>query len=168
MKKFIILISLAVIIVYITGILSVRAYDTTYCGIEKILVEKSKKKMFLLDCNGDIVKEYTVRTGLNAGPKQCEGDKKTPEGIYRIKDKRNSKYVRFLEIDYPRAADIKRAKELGCNPGSAIGIHYYNEEYTDDPSTFEGSLGCITVWNKQEIKEIDSLVEIGTIVEIKE
>lgn len=137
-------------------------------SVQKIVVEKSNKKMYLLDVNSCVVKEYTVRVGLNKGPKQCEGDKKTPEGIYKIKEKRDSKYIRFLEIDYPRAKDIKRAKELGCNPGNAVGIHYYNKEYTNDPSTLKGSLGCITVWDKSEIREIDSLVKVGITVEIKE
>ena len=136
--------------------------------IDRIEVYKSEKRMILVDDTDCVIKEYKVRTGLNKGPKQCEGDKKTPEGTYYIKDKRDSKYVKFLELDYPRAKDIERAKELGCNPGSAVGIHYYNEEYTNDPSTLEGSLGCITVWNKSEIREINSLVRVGTKVIIKE
>lgn len=136
--------------------------------IDRIEVYKSKKRMILIDDTDCVIKEYKVRTGLNKGPKQCEGDKKTPEGTYYIKDKRDSKYVKFLELDYPRVKDIERAKELGCNPGNAIGIHYYNEEYTNDPSTLEGSLGCITVWNKSEIREINSLVRVGTKVIIKE
>lgn len=151
---------------FIIGAKYVKAETICSGEVSKILVEKSKKTMTLLDTTGCAVKTYTVRVGLNKGPKQCEGDKKTPEGIYKIKDKRDSKYVRFLEIDYPRAKDIKRAKELGCNPGNAVGIHYYNKEYTNDPSTLEGSLGCITVWNKSEIKEIDQMVKVGTVVEI--
>lgn len=139
------------------------------CGeVSEIVVEKSKKTMTLYDAEGCQVKQYTVRTGLNEGPKQCEGDKKTPEGTYYIKDKRNSKYVRFLELDYPRQKDIDNAKRLGCNPGNAVGIHYYNKEYTNDPSTLEGSLGCVTVWDKSEIREIDGLVKVGTKVIIKE
>jgi murein L,D-transpeptidase YafK len=135
--------------------------------IDRVEVYKSKKRMILIDDTDCIMKEYTVRVGLNKGAKQCDGDKKTPEGVYKIKDKRNSKYVKFLELDYPRAKDIERAKELGCNPGNAVGIHYYNKEYTNDPSTLEGSLGCITVWNKSEIREISSILKIGTKVVIK-
>ena len=136
--------------------------------VNRIEVYKSKKRMILVDDTDCIVKEYVVRTGLNKGAKHCAGDKKTPEGTYYIKDKRNSKYVKFLELNYPNANDIQNAKELGCNPGNAIGIHYYNEEYTNDPSTLEGSLGCITVWNKDEIREIYNNVKIGTTVIIKE
>ena len=130
--------------------------------VNRIEVYKSEKRMILVDDTDCVVKEYKVRVGLNKGPKQCDGDKKTPEGTYSIKAKRDSQYVKFLELDYPRQKDIAKAKELGCNPGNAIGIHYYNKEYTNDPSTLEGSLGCITVWNKSEIREINSLVRVGT------
>lgn len=133
----------------------------------EIVVEKSAKKMTLYDEMGCKLKEYKVRTGLNKGPKQCEGDKKTPEGIYHVIDKRDSKYVKFLELDYPRAKDIEQAYKRKCNPGSAIGIHYYNKEYTNDPSTLEGSLGCITVWKKSEIEEINKMVIVGVRVVIK-
>lgn len=131
------------------------------CDVEKILVEKSEKKMYLLDCNGNTVKEYDVRLGLD-GPKQCEGDKKTPEGTYKIIDKYSSKYHKFLAIDYPRAKDIKKAKELGCKPGNGVGIHAWIKGLPKS-----NSRGCITVWEKEEIYEINRLVKIGTIIEIR-
>jgi len=131
-------------------------------SIRKIIIEKSNKKMYLVDVNGCIVKQYDVRLGIK-GAKHCEGDMKTPTGIYKIKEKRNSKYVKFLELDYPRAKDIKKAKELGCNPGNAIGIHSWIEGLPK-----ENSQGCITVWTKEEILEINSLVSVGTEVEIKD
>lgn len=132
-------------------------------SVRKIVVEKSNKKMYLLDVNDCIVKQYDVRVGINKGPKQCDGDKKTPTGTYKIIEKRNSKYHKFLALNYPRAKDIKKARELGCEPGDSIGIHSWIEGLPK-----EGSLGCITVWTKDEILEVNSLVSIGTEVEIKE
>lgn len=137
-------------------------------SVQKIVVEKSKKLMTLYDVNDCVVQQYTVRTGLNKGPKQCEGDKKTPEGTYKIKDKRDSKYVRFLELDYPRPKDLVKAEELGCNPGNAIGIHYFNQDVMDKNTQYSGSNGCITVWTKDEIREISRMIKVGTVVEIKE
>lgn len=131
--------------------------------VVKIVVDKSDKTMQLLDVNGCIVKQYDVVTGKNSGPKQCDGDKKTPEGIYHIIEKRDSKYHKFLALDYPKAKDIKRAKELGCKPGDSIGIHSWIKGLPRD-----GSLGCIRVKTKEDIFEIDSLVRVGTEVEIKE
>lgn len=131
-------------------------------SVRKILVEKSKKTLQLLDVNGCIVKQYdNIRLGKNKGPKQCDGDKKTPEGIYKIIEKRDSKYHKFLALDYPRDKDIKKAKELGCKPGDSIGIHSWVEGLPRD-----SSLGCITVFTKREILEINNLVKTGTMVEI--
>lgn len=129
--------------------------------VEKIVVNKSEETMYLLDSDECIVKKYSVKIGKNNGPKQCEGDKKTPEGTYKIIEKRDSKYVKFLALDYPRAKDIKKAKELGCKPGDSIGIHSWVEGLDRT-----GSLGCIRVWTKSEILEINNLVTIGTEVEI--
>lgn len=132
-------------------------------SVRKIVVEKSNKKMYLLDVNNCIVKQYNVVTGKNSGPKQCDGDKKTPEGVYKIIEKRDSKYHKFLALDYPRAKDIKKAKELGCKPGDSIGIHSWIEGLPVD-----GSLGCIRVKTKEEILEVNRLVSVGTEVEIRE
>ena len=132
-------------------------------SVRKIVVEKSNKKMYLLDVNSCIVKQYNVVTGKNSGPKQCDGDKKTPEGVYKIIEKRDSKYHKFLALDYPRAKDIKKAKELGCKPGDSIGIHSWIEGLPVD-----SSLGCIRVKTKEEILEVNRLVSVGTEVEIKE
>ena len=131
--------------------------------VVKIVVDKSDKTMWLLDVNECIVKQYNIVTGKNKGPKQCDGDKKTPEGVYKIIEKRDSKYHKFLALDYPRAKDIKKAKELGCKPGDSIGIHSWIEGLPVD-----GSLGCIRVKTKEEILEVNRLVSVGTEVEIRE
>jgi murein L,D-transpeptidase YafK len=136
--------------------------------IDRIEVYKSEKRMVLIDDTDCVIKEYTVRVGFNKGPKQCEGDKKTPEGTYKIIEKRDSKYERFLALDYPRPKDLVKAEELGCNPGNAIGIHYFNKDVMDKNTQYSGSNGCITVWNKDEIREISRLVKVGTKVIIKE
>ena len=132
-------------------------------SVRKIVIEKSNKKMYLLDVNGCIVKQYDVVTGKNKGPKQCDGDKKTPEGTYHIVEKRDSKYHKFLALDYPQAKDLKKAKELGCYAGDSIGIHSWIKGLPMD-----GSLGCIRVKTKAEILEVNSLVSVGTEVEIKQ
>lgn len=134
-----------------------------YCSgeVEKIVVVKSEKKLTLFDECGNEVKSYKVRIGKNKGAKHCDGDKKTPEGTYHITEKRDSKYHKFLALDYPQAKDLKKAKELGCYVGDSIGIHSWIKGLPK-----EGSLGCITVWTKEEILEINSLVKVGTTVEI--
>ena len=148
-------------IFFIAGVCTSQA-ATCSGKVSEIVIEKSDKTMTLFDTTGCKVKSYNVRLGVDKGPKQCEGDMKTPEGTYSITEKRDSKYVKFLALDYPRAKDIKKAKELGCNPGSAIGIHSWIEGLPK-----EHSQGCITVWTKKEILEINDLVKVGTKVIIK-
>ena len=66
-------------------------------------------------------------------------------------------------MDYPQAKDLKKAKELGCYAGDSIGIHSWIKGLPMD-----GSLGCIRVKTKAEILEVNSLVSVGTEVEIKQ
>lgn len=150
-------------IFFVAGMYSSKANVPECTGeVEEILIEKSEKMMTLYDTMGCVVATYDVRLGIDEGPKHCEGDMKTPEGTYHIVEKRDSKYVKFLALDYPNAKDIKKAKELGCNPGNAIGIHSWIEGLPR-----EHSQGCITVWTKDEILEINDLVNVGTKVIIK-
>jgi len=160
-KAWIVIFAIVAFISAIAGLFHKSAFADNK-EITKIVIEKSEKKMYLLNKEGITIKEYDVVTGKNSGPKQCDGDKKTPEGIYHITEKRDSKYIKFLALDYPQAKDIKKAKELGCNPGNAIGIHSWIEGLPMD-----GSLGCIRVKTKEEILEINDMVEVGTEVEIR-
>jgi len=59
------------------------------------------------------------------GPKQREGDRQVPEGIYTIVALNpNSSYHLSMKLDYPNAFDRARALEDGrSHPGSNIFIH---------------------------------------------
>ena len=58
------------------------------------------------------------------GHKQREGDQRTPEGRYTLDYKKsNSGFYKAIHINYPNLDDIKRANELGVNPGGMITIH---------------------------------------------
>ena len=92
--------------------------------VDRVVVEKKDHKLLLMNGN-TVVKSYSValaRGGL--GPKQQEGDHKTPEGSYRI-DSRNpsSRFHRALHISYPNEADEARARKLSVDPGGNIMIH---------------------------------------------
>lgn len=148
-----------ILLVIVISTLPCNLYSNT---IQTIIIEKSNNTMKLLDENNSLVKEYSVRLGRNHGPKHCNGDMKTPEGVYSIIEKRSSKYGKFLAIDYPNYYDKKLAKKLKCKPGDSIGIHAWINTLPR-----EGSQGCITVWTKKEILEINRLVSVGTKVIIK-
>lgn len=136
---------------------------------DRIVVHKAKREMLLLR-DGIILKSYKIALGTApVGPKQRQGDHKTPEGLFTI-DSRNphSKYHKGLHISYPGAAHRERARRSGYDPGGAIMIHglpngwgfigkaHRLRDWTD---------GCVAVTD-QEIDEIWNLVPNGTPVEI--
>lgn len=55
-------------------------YDKTYF----IYVNKSQKKLYLMDKNTKVWHKYKIAVGKNSGPKLYRKDLKTPEGIYYI------------------------------------------------------------------------------------
>ena len=136
---------------------------------DKIFIEKSKRRLTLLNKNIPL-KTYKISLGNEpTGKKTEEGDGRTPEGLYSIDSrKRNSSYHRALHVSYPNKADTAQAKARGVSPGSDIMIHglpngfaYIGGLHTQRDWT----LGCIAVTN-QEIEEIWRAVPDGATVEI--
>jgi murein L,D-transpeptidase YafK len=146
------------------------AFATPDVLADKILIEKKARRMTLFS-KGQVIKSYRVALGGNAiGPKERQGDNKTPEGVYTI-DSRNkkSKYHLSLHISYPNENDRKRAAELGVSPGGDIMIHGIKNGFGWVGSLhtwFDWTQGCIAVTDK-EIEEIDKLAPNGTVVEIR-
>jgi len=137
---------------------------------ERILVEKGERRLTLF-LPGEVRKSYKIALGGNpVGPKERQGDHKTPEGSYFIEAKnRNSQYHLALRISYPNEADRQRARELGVSPGGDIMIHGIKNgfaEVGEAHAEVDWTRGCIAVTD-QEIEEIDQLVPIGTVVEIR-
>ena len=85
-----------------------------------ILVDKSDEKLYVVR-NGELltVDEYVLNWDISLGTvpdghKQKEGDKKTPEGLYRYTDyNSSSRYHGSLLIHYPSSIDAKKAVEDG-------------------------------------------------------
>jgi len=137
---------------------------------DKILIEKQARLLTLLS-KGKVLKTYPIALGGNPlGPKERQGDSKTPEGTYVIDSRnKNSRYHRSLHISYPNGKDKKRAKELGVSPGGDIMIHGIKNGFAWAGELHTGvdwTKGCIAVTD-EEIEEIDRLVPNGTLVEIR-
>ena len=121
--------------------------------------------------NGKVIRTYKIALGGNPkGPKERQGDNKTPEGVYTI-DARNgdSRYHLSLHISYPNEKDKHRAGRLGVSPGGDIMIHGIKNGYSwvgNSHTTYDWTNGCIAVTD-EEMEEIYRLVPIGTVVEIK-
>jgi murein L,D-transpeptidase YafK len=136
---------------------------------DKIVIEKKARRLTLFS-RGEVIRTYKVVLGGNPnGPKEKEGDNKTPEGSYVI-DSRNekSRYHLALHISYPNAKDSQRAHQLGVSPGGDIMIHGIRNGFGWIGSLhrwMDWTKGCIAVTNN-EIEEIGRLVPDGTAVEI--
>jgi murein L,D-transpeptidase YafK len=140
---------------------------TKRCGVfavDRVVINKARREMLLL--SGDsVVRSYRIALGREpVGHKEREGDGRTPEGRYTI-DRRNpkSKYHLALHISYPNAADLERAKALGCDAGGDIMIHGVKAGVVHPESDW--THGCIAVTDA-EMDEIWALVADGTAVEI--
>lgn len=76
----------------------------------QIQIRKKQRQLMLLD-GGQTV--FSCRAALGRSPqgaKTCEGDGRTPEGVYFIcLVKENGKYGRSLGLSYPGPADAQRA-----------------------------------------------------------
>lgn len=138
--------------------------------VDKILIEKNERRLTLIS-KGKVLKTYKIALGGNPdGPKERQGDNKTPEGTYIIDSRnRDSRYHLSLHISYPNAKDKKRAKELGVSPGGDIMIHGIKNGLSwvgDLHTEVDWTRGCIAVTD-EEIEEIERLAPNGTIVEIR-
>ena len=137
---------------------------------DKVLIEKKERRLTLLS-KGEVIKTYRIALGGDPiGPKERQGDNKTPEGTYIIDSRNsNSDYHLSLHISYPNEKDKMRAKELGVSPGGDIMIHGIKNGLGWVGALHAGidwTQGCIAVAN-EEMEEIYKLVPNGTIVEIR-
>ena len=139
--------------------------------IDKVFVDKSARVLQLLSDN-KIIKTYHIALGGNpVGPKEKQGDQRTPNGAYKLDYKNEkSKYYRSIHVSYPNAADKARAKKLGVNPGGDIMIHGQKNGFGQLASItqrLDWTEGCIAVTN-DEMDEIMAAVKVGTAIEIVE
>jgi len=119
-----------------------------------IIVEKKSQTLFLYTYKaGDLFVQLKVpiSTGEEYGIKLKAGDKKTPEGVYFLKDEYEDKYLtpiygkKAFPTDYPNLID----KRVGKN-GSAIWIHGTNKKLKPMDSN-----GCIALENSNILKLSD-------------
>lgn len=139
-------------------------------GKVAIVVNKLGRRLYLIR-NGLVVAEFEADFGRNAlSHKVVAGDGATPEGRYRVKEKRangSTKWYKALVINYPNADDMKafnasrRRGEIppGRGPGSLIEIHGYGgkqSNWTD---------GCVALRDAAMDRLFDA-VPVGTPVTI--
>lgn len=145
-------------------------------GAVSIIIDKSDYELSVYDEKGWYA-TYPVVFGNNSlSDKKMEGDKNTPEGSFRIANKRvHEKWCRYMGIDYPTAADRekfnlrKQRGEIPANAsiGGGIGIHgvWPHEDFVVDRYK-NWTLGCISMKN-DDVKEVYGFTTPGTKVTIK-
>lgn len=143
---------------------------SVFARVDKVKVDKSDNKMYLLD-NGKVIKEYHVAFGGSPkGHKQQEGDQKTPEGTYSLDYKKeDSSFYRSMHISYPNSQDTNNAKMKDLSAGGFIMIHgQRNWLGWLSPLTqnFNWTNDCIALTNS-EMDEFMDLVEVGTEIHIQ-
>jgi L,D-peptidoglycan transpeptidase YkuD (ErfK/YbiS/YcfS/YnhG family) len=152
------------------GALESKIFELRTEPADKVLIEKKERRLTLLS-KGEVIKTYRIALGGNpVGPKERQGDNKTPEGTYIIDSRNgNSGYHLSLHISYPNQNDKRRAKELGVSPGGNIMIHGIKNGFSwigASHAKIDWTEGCVAVTN-DEMEEIYKLVPNGTIVEIR-
>jgi len=123
---------------------------------DRVVVRKSERRMYLMS-GSEVLRSYRVALGLMpAGSKECSGDYRTPEGRYLL-TRRNthSDFFLAIQVSYPNASDMQRARRNRWNPGGSIMVHglpnslrhapdyYANQDWTD---------GCIALSNADMVE----------------
>jgi murein L,D-transpeptidase YafK len=132
-----------------------------------VVVKKGKRKLHLYrDCR--LVKTFPIDLGENPkGPKLHQGDMRTPEGLYRVvekKDRGQTKYYLALLLDYPNDQDRARfeaaVRKGKISPVTGIGslIEIHGEGRGED-----WTQGCVALYN-HHMTELFNQIPQGTPV----
>ncbi len=141
-----------------------------------IIIDKSDYELKVYDEEGWYATYPVVFGGKDLGDKMKEGDKKTPNGSFKIiLKKTNPKWGAELLLNYPTTESYQRfkdRKQKGVIPknariGDGIAIHATRpeEEWTVD-NFYNWTDGCISV-KYSEMKDLFSYIPVGTPVTIQ-
>ena len=137
-------------------------------GQTVVLVNKIESKCSVLKA-GKTIKVFDAELGLNwMGDKIMKGDRSTPEGVYKITEKKKgtkTKYYKALLLNYPNNEDESRFEKLkrsGAIPKSAQ-IGGLIEIHGDGGKGIHWTDGCIALKNK-DMDQLYDLCSIGTQV----
>ncbi len=142
-----------------------------------IIVDKSDYELKVYDDEGWYATYPVVFGSKDLRDKFREGDKRTPDGTFRVIVKKiHPKWGPELLLDYPNTESLRRFKERkqnGLLPASAkigngIAIHATrpDEEWTVD-NFYNWTDGCVSV-KYTEMKDLYSYIPVGTVVTIQQ
>lgn len=137
---------------------------------DEVVVRKSERQLYLLR-HGEVLRSYRVALGLMPeGPKERSGDFRTPEGRYQL-TRRNARsdYFLSIQVSYPNAEDLRRARRDHVNPGGSIMVHglpNYQRHPPDYYAAADWTDGCIGMSNSDMV-ELWLMVQDNTPIEIR-
>jgi murein L,D-transpeptidase YafK len=152
-----------------------RSYHKTIEGTPYIIISKTDYELRVYDDEGWYATYPVVFGNKSLEDKMIEGDRKTPEGVYKIASKRpHEKWDKMMLIDYPTKADYEKfnkRKSDGLIPknakiGGGIGIHgTWNRDEMAVDYFQNWTNGCISLKN-EEVEELYNMIPVGTNVTI--
>jgi len=142
-----------------------------------IIVDKSDYELKVFDEEGWYATYPIVFGSRDLGDKMKEGDKRTPDGKFKvIIKKHHPQWGPELLLDYPNEVSYQRfneRKSKGLLPrnakiGNGIAIHATRpqEEWTVD-NFYNWTDGCVSV-KYTEMKDLFSYIPVGTPVTIQQ
>lgn len=142
-----------------------------------IIVDKSEYELYVYDDEGWYATYPIVFGSKDLGDKMREGDKKTPDGNFKVILKKiHQKWGPELLLDYPNETSFQRFNERkakgqlpkNAKIGNGIAIHATrpSEEWTVD-NFYNWTDGCVSV-KYTEMKDLYSYIPVGTTVTIRQ
>ena len=173
------------VIAFVPGIKKIRISEKRVASQQRvakdenpyyIIIDKSDYELKVYDDEGWYATYPVVFGGKDLGDKMKEGDRKTPDGKFKIIAKKiNPKWGAELLLDYPNAVSLQRFKERkvrgqipkNARIGDGIAIHATRpeEEWTVD-NFYNWTDGCISV-KYSEMKDLFNYIPVGTPVTIQ-
>jgi len=153
-----------------------RIFTTEPTGTVYLVIDKTDYELKVYDDEGWYATYPVVFGNKNLADKMMEGDRRTPEGNFKIISKRkHEKWHKMLMLDYPNKdswSKFNERKSSGQIPKSAkigggIAIHgtWPNDNIVVDDFT-NWTNGCIALKN-DDLDELETYLPIGTQVSIQ-
>jgi hypothetical protein len=170
-----------------------RAHHPGRQMTKRLVLHKARRRLDVF-AGTELLKVYLVNLGYApVGAKETRGDMKTPEGhLFICSKNRQSQFLRFLELAYPRPEDAERgvaAHLIGpsdqarvvrayqsldrCPPqqtelGGEVGIHGHGNwrPVEGGYEVVDWTWGCVGLRDADILELYDSFADVGLAVDV--
>lgn len=151
-------------------------FNTDPNGVVYIIVDKSDYELKVYDDEGWYATYPVVFGSKDLSDKMMEGDRRTPEGTFKIVSKKpHQKWHKILMLDYPNQESYQKFNQrksnrqipTGARIGGGIAIHgtWPNDNIVVDGFT-NWTNGCVSLKN-EDLDELEGFLPVGTKVIIR-